>query len=583
MAENSINLVQSYILNGTKFNAPIDWEDVEIKADFEGDAIQPNITVDSLTFTLEARERILQWIQTGNIFEGLPIDINLNNINNQPELFSGYLDLVNGFADLPDDGTLECQYVQADGLDEFFRKIETVSYGYLESIGVFTDSDYTNLDYVVEKPLNVLELITTSITLYLMVKELQEQIRRIADDIAVISGILVAGITGSVGALIVAVAKAILNLIYAVAIVIAIKNLATNLFDFLVGPKRTHKVISLNTLLVKVANYYGYQMEFTDGLFNNIYYLPSNINLDEPNKLGIIRTPRGTSKGIPNAQDIGYIVSDMFDRAKKLIDGKFTIQDGTIQLRPKSDPYWIQQSTYRMPSVLIKKKEYNAEDLKSTNVLSFETDTTDVYTVDNFKGTIIEVKTDVISAGNQRNVLLQGLNDIQLGLALGNRKQSLNALENTLKTLGGVIDGVIRAFGGSARFERRVKSRIGALKVSQNNTSVPKLIYLNGSTIPSNHRDFLSAPALWNKYYGEESFVKDNFRGQKVVYRGVEVPFGIPQYKRLLKSSYFYTAENQQAKVINFTWKLGQDTAIIDFWVREVYTTNLKEIVIIPE
>src|SRR5690606_28578891 len=105
--------------------------------------------------------------------------------------------------------------------------------------------------------------------------------------------------------------------LYIALMLVAIVNIATQLFELLIQPKRTHKGIKWKTALEKVCNYLGYNLVAPINLLDNLVYLPSNPNVDNVNALGIINLPKGTQKGIPNTLDYGYNCGEMFELAKK--------------------------------------------------------------------------------------------------------------------------------------------------------------------------------------------------------------------------------------------------------------------------
>ena len=582
MSNNSINTRQKYLLDGVEINASEEWRDATIVAEYDNDSIQPSISIDSFTFNLEARTLIKKWISGGNIFEGMPLKITLFNNTPSRENFKSILNFTEGYEDLLEEGKVRVAIEKEDGLISFFDKIGSISFGYLEDIGFINDSDYTELDYVVQKKLQPLEILISAIVIYLLVKEIAESIKSIAESISQIAAYAASGITGTVGAAIYAVASAIIQIIYAAALVAAVINLATDLFRTLIPPKRTHKVFPFKKMLEKVCSYYGFGFVTSVTLYDNLVYLPSNNNLDTPDRFGFIETPRGTTKGIPTTSDRGYICSELFELAKEMCDGKFAIIGNDIHLRPKDDSFWIKQSTFKLPNVLLEKKEYNSTELNSSIILSFKEDTLDDYTFDNFRGTVVEIKTDIKTPKNEKNSLLKGFEDIPFGVALGTRKDKLSGLEKILEKLGGTVDKLTSILRRGTNFSNKVKTRVGLLKTSNNNHSVAKLVYVNGSSMPSNHRDLFSAPVLWNSYYGDKSFVRNEFKGQKALYKGVRIPFGLEAYKTLTENSYFEGNNGADAKIEKIEWLMESDTAIIDFWVREVYSKNLKETIIIP-
>ena len=50
--------------------------------------------------------------------------------------------------------------------------------------------------------------------------------------------------------------------------------------------------------------------------------------------------------------------------------------------------------------------------INATNLVSFGVDTSDEWTIDNYAGTAVEIKTEPISVINQRAVLLKGLDEV---------------------------------------------------------------------------------------------------------------------------------------------------------------------------
>lgn len=588
MADISISTESQYSLNGVIKNAPLEWQDVKIKAEYPEDSIQPSLEIAEFNFNLEARKAINDWILAGTtggvgIFEGMPFNLNLFNNNPISKNFKAFIDFSNNYNDRSDDGVLTVSIIPDNSIQNFFDKLSGTTCGYLEEIGVFAQSDYITIPYVVEKKFNFFEILLSTIVLYLMIKEIEESIEKIAADISTTVALLAtSAFPIPLGSIAYAIALLAIRIIYTAILLLAIVELGKTLFEILVPPLRNHKGILLKTALTKIANHFGYQFNCPIDEYKNIVYLPSNPNLDEKTAFGFISVTKGTQSGIPNNLDYGYFTEDLFNLAKNLPYAKMALIGNTIELRSKNDPFWIQQSQWVMPDVLINTLGYNLNELKSTNLLSFQVDTSDEWTVDNYEGTAVEIKTDPVSIINERAVLLKGLDEVRFQVAHGNRKDKLNGIETLLKTVGGAIDDVTGLFGGGTNLKSKIINKVGSLKQSTNWHTVPKLLYLNNGKLPTNHRQLWNANLLWEKYHKEKSFVRDNFRGQKLVYNNVSVPFGLEDFLKLTENPYF-TFNGLNAKIVNFTWTVGQDEAVIDFWVRKAYTFNLKETKIIPD
>ncbi len=585
MSNLSKNTEQKYLLDNVQYNAPVGWEDTTVEADYVNDNTQPSLTVSDFEFPLEARDSIFDWFHDGaKCFEGMPFELILYNNQSQQVSFKAFLDFYSNYEELINDGIINVNTLKEDSVDDLYSKLESLTYGYLESIGAVGSGNYVTAKYVVEKKFNLFEIIMASVMLYLMVKELAESIQNTANVIAEVAGLSLFVGTGStaLGAALLAILKALIIIAYTAALLIAVINLSKSLFEALVPPVKKHKTILLKEALTVVATHLGYSLVAPDSVLNEVYYLPSNPRLDDKKSNGFINFTNGTPTGIPNIQDYGYNCADMFNLAKTLIKGKIAVINNTIHLRTLNDPFWIQQSTWQLPDVLIESKKYNLSDLKSTKVYQFRVDQRDEWTIDNYEGTAYEVKTDVATYSNKKAVLLKGSEEVNFNVALGNRKDKLNAIENLLKELASVVDGVTSAFGGGTNFAGAINAAKGVLRQSENWHSVPKLLPLKGAKLPGNHRALFSAKTLYNSYLNYDSFIENGYRRQRAVYESVEIPFGIEDFKKLTSNSYFLFNGNT-AKITNFTWTTGKDRANISFWVEEVYTTNLKETFIEPK
>jgi len=588
MSDISKNTEAQYILNGVVRNAPTEWEDTTITAEYDNDSIQPSVTTDAYIFNLEARKAINEWISAGTsggvgIFEGMNLDYRLFNQDGISKIFETLIDFTNDYKDFPDDGETSVSLKDRNGLDGFFEQLTGTTFGYLEDIGVFTNADYTIVPYVVEKKFNLFDILMTSIVLYLMVKELAVSVRNTSDGISSVVALTAIPLGGQIGAAVRVVAITLINIIYTAVLLLAIIDLAITLFNTLVQPVREHKALKLKTALEKVANHFGYNFVAPIDEYENVYFLPSNPNLDEKAFLGFISVTKGTQSGIPNVLDYGYLTEDMFKLAQDLPFAKMAIYGNTIHLRPKNDPFWLQIAQWSAPDILLNTLEYNTDEMKATRLLKFGTDQNDEYTIDNYIGTSVEIRTQPISVINPKSVLLKGLDEVDFIVALGNRKDELNAIERLLKVVGTFIDTVTGVFGGGSNFAGQIDAKVGMLKQTSNWHTLPKLLYLNNDgKMPTNHRTLWNADVLWEKYHKEKSFVRDTWHGQKFVYNDVTIPFGLGDFLMLLTNPYF-DFNGEQGKISKFVWTPAKDEAKISFYVRKPYTHNLEEIKLIPQ
>ena len=579
MSELSINANLRFRLGGIEVDAPKEWEDITFEASFVDGNNQPTITTDSFTFFDDGANLIKEHVSNGRIFEGLDFIVESYNIEQQLVVFNGIINFTNGYEEL-EDGSVRVRIQKLDGIDNLNERLSGITLSYLESVGVFNSSEYSDCKYVVEKPINLIELIISNVVIFIMVQQLQQQIAKTAESISTAASILSAGLTGSIGAAIYAVSVAIIQVIYTAIILVAILKLAQQLFSSLLPLVRTHKTLNYRTALTNISRYLGYQFESPIIELDRYYYLPSNINVDDVNdNTGFISFPKGTRTGIPNPNDYGYTASEFFDLCKTMFNAKIRIVDNRLIFRSKNDPFWKQTTTYKLTDILLPIKQYNTDKIMFSRLIQFQLDSiADLWTVKNYKGTNYEIITQDNTINNRRKSFVKGQETINIPVALGNRKQSLSAIEKSLAEAAGVIDSVVNVFGAKSNLKGQVKNRIGVLKVGTNNHTVAKVLYLNpDGSIPQNHRDLLSAKYLWNKYINEKSLVSNNFIRQKAIYQVENAPFGFNDLIKTIENSNFVTSSGEFGEFTNINWNISKDVANLEFEIEQVYTENLTE------
>lgn len=575
-------------INEGAVSVPLGWQDISVLATWNNGNTQANITTSEVELTLDAARAVRQHVADGmlggvGIFEGLPCKLNVNNGYGQVIAFDGYANLTNSYKDSERRNRVYITLEKKDGLNSLNQRLEALSYGYLESLGVYSDSDYITVLYVVEKMDNGTEIIVAAITLFIMLQELYNTTNETTKQIIDTAALFAILPLGSAGAIIKSVGTAALLIVYNAIMLAAVINLANNLFASMISPIRKHKGIKLEKLLSKVSQHLGYGFETDIADLTQIVYIPANTQIDKFGNDGFISIPRGTKKGIPAESDEGYRCIDMFNILMKAFNARFAIVDGVVQFRHVDSDYWTRQADYIIPAVDEISVGYNTDELMANRLVSFMTDPTDGYTLENYTGTVCETITDAITVVNADAKYLKGLDDIRLPWALGTEKTKLNALEVMLKGLGKTIDNLTGILGGGTNFSGKIENRIGMLKVTSNNTTKGKLLLCaaDGRLI-RNHREKLSAVTIEQYYQYSKSFIVNEFRAQKLKFEGVRIPFGFNDYLKLIENSNCYDSQGREAIITKLEYNISSDTAVIDYQVRQPYTNNLKETLIIP-
>lgn len=542
-------------LNGIAIKSPLGWQETTVNASFKS-GVQPNINQDSYTFGSDSLVIIDSWLNVHGFYRGCPLVIKEDGY----VVYEGYLDFYKKYVRIHK-GKAEIGVTMAKGLNHLVDEIEGYTFSLLQKNSPLL---FANIPYIVEKKTNYLELALVSVTTLILLKETYEAIKRVSASVKELS-VAVSNTPFNVGLLLGVALQLVIDIVYVVAMVKALKETITSLFNNLISPVRYHKGMNVDSTLnsfFNVIGFNGYQTGIKE--FKSLYYLPS-------------KEDDAKSEGIPSAGDYGYYMPEFISLLKKATQSKLAVDNvNTVQFRSENDSYFIKNSTFVMPDVLLESENFNIDEIKGTKTIAFDTDVNDEWTIDNFKGTAYDIYTKTTSTSGTN--LVKGLEEIKLEVCLATRKDKLNDLETALKGLGSLLDGLVNALGGNSALSNRVSKRVGMIKVSQNNWSKPKLVMLDSQLhLPTSYRSQWSAKAIYNKWVNENSFVLNGFHNQKKVFKGVEIPFNLVDLKKCINNSYFTTANGERGKFTDLKKGLDSGSAIADFWIREVFDNNLKE------
>lgn len=560
----------NFYINSIFVNPPVGWEKVKIIATFDAITNSSQIDTDRMEFVLDAAQLIIKYFNEGSgsgrgVTEGLPFKVELESEDGSQSVFNGYIDFFKGYKQINNQRVL-CTVTLIDDITKIKQDMEGTTVDLLISKGILTKSDLTSISYVVEKEVGFLELAVLLLTIYMLLKEIYEAALRLANTIATIAGILAGGITGSIGALVFAGIQILADLAYIALMVIQVINMIKELFSLFLSPKRKINCISLHNLLSKAVGYLGYTFSSDIEELTKYYYVPSLKN-DNP------------LRGLPNVTDYGYKVSQMLDLCEKMFYAKIIVKDNVLHLNWKGSSFWEKQSSWVINKQSPDKRsefEININDITSVDFFNFQTDISDVYTSKNFKGTNYEVTTEQVSVGNRKMVGIKGFIETIIPLALGTSKTKLNDVEKTLVEVDNVADDLLSVFGQSSGLGESIESRLGSLKISEEEFNTPKLIFIRGGKIPNNQRDKLSAKFLWEKYHSIRSFTTSD-TAQKLLYTDTNYPLTFREYNLIFGNNEATDWEGRKVTVTKMITTFDADSAELEFSVDHRYTNNLKE------
>lgn len=610
----------TFYLGGAVSKPPTNWRGLEVSATFlstdEGtgvrvsETLQANIDIDAFTFVNEEAQKIINYRKSGltggnGVFEGYPFRIDVSDGTTTKTLLDAFIDFKNSYREVSS-VEVSCKIKQIDNINSFDDRVRVNSLEYLESLGVFGQSDYINIPYIVERIDNGPELAMLQMTLVMYTIQGAQLVKEIFKDIANIAAHTAGGITGPISGIGYAIAVLALDIAFLAVLIIQMFKLLIEMIKLLAPPVQFHKGTYLFTLLEKSFDFLGYKFETGIEELSKIAYLPKKGS-------GV----SSISSGVPKIGESGSSVSDLIGIVLKLFTAKIAIIDDTVHIRWKDDTFWIKNS----PLVLVDvgNSDANAQNLESEEVVlntndfnantfsGFSSDGSDQWTLEDDEGIDVQIIREPIVFTDEKKLLFNGLEDTLIPCALASRKDSLSGPEKILEALqsalkpvldqayaiyGNQINAILGQSGtqipaqGNTIFNYlNTTSRIGAMKISSKTYSVPKLVLLeetkDGLKIPENHRKVLGARALYEKYGIANSFSSaNNFKMQRQLFTERDIPFAYSDFLKINNNSYFTTFDGKSGKFESVKWKLDADKATVDYWLEKAYTDNIKETII---
>ena len=633
-------------LNGIAIQEDLfNWQDITIQADYINQAggvyPTPAVNIPSMEFTGNAAMMINDWIASGTaggnggIFQGIPIEL----ISCGIPVFQGYLNLA------ASDVEIQCDIVKVPMVnlflaDDINSKIDSFRFEFLAdpSMNIITTADFVPVPYLNQKKNNPVEVILTMITIYAVSKELYEAICNLTNAVGqVIASATTTGASQGISSanLIADIAYVVLILAYVISILAALITLVTKLLDTFFPKIKFKYGMFTRDLMSKGAEYLG--MKFASTIFTN----PSSPYYNEITMPAKHAYGTGSTSIVPFVAQIDEIYSS--DKSYGYFDGTFgdllrlnmdkfnaaiRVEDinGVKTLRFERRDYWQDQIAISIPDIRERNADphgTNASEIYANYYLTYTADYTDENTIDEFDGTSGSMHLTINNLTDQKYNLLKNNKEIRLPIAKGCRKEQLTDLEEILKVLINIVEGLVNTiralvhvielgingiisvlnfFGANiptipviqpVNFTI-IENRIGVLILSQNYFEVPKTFIVD----PKNdykvsvESKLLEAPmtlmnnvlqvgsvnnAGWPEGFHSIEFGQNEYGGfnQYYIYRQKTIPLCCEDFVSLLNKNIIQTYDGKIAEIMNLNWNQYNQTATIDYRIKTQFASNL--------
>lgn len=468
-----------------------------------------SLNVDTIILPNEGKREVENWLSTMGSFAGIPYQVQLSNGTK----IDYYVDLTE--QPIYKDYECEVKLKRLKNQDNFYEQAQGTSFDYLSFTNKAT-FNYIDVPYIIV-PNNQTEMgVTLSLSIFVMVKAVEEAILRTAELSAELVADLIPDTGVGIGAVIIVkivdlikdATRLALQIAYTILLIIALKKLADQLNELIFPKVRNFKACTVKELLQKSCNSLGYTFKSTllDSL-DGLTILPVPLikskykgkNLKKytidfiANDLDFAYT-----KGHPTGSDSVSSVWQLVQSIETTFNAKCRVSNGIVEI--ESVNYWKDIATNQINTSLVlqdtrqDKYTFNTHESWKKCYIHYQPDYSDYHTLDNFDVTDFEASTDSIQ--NSYNDNIKGLRDISIPFSLGRRKDTLNWIEQRAKDLFIVIDSIC-----STSYQSNITDRLGILIVGQQYFVNTKLLYTSNGKQLENYIDKIGASALWNNHH----------------------------------------------------------------------------------
>ena len=562
--------------------SPRNRESIGIVSTFTDDPDVLKLTTDTIVLPREGYDIIRNHIQTVGVFEGVPYRI---------EMEGGIV--INCYVDLTEESIVrqhevEVRIKKRKGQDSFMENAQGSSFEMMLGKGVVFPT--FKVPYFVIRDDQATTAITLFVTIYIMTKE---TIAAAKDLVEAISEVIEAatpnaGVPPSfnTGAIITAVLKATARLVYFAALLVALLELASQLFLLIFPPKYNLLGCKVKDLISVGCSYLGYSFQSTllDSI-SQLTLLPVPLVRDRKSIFEWLPDAFTLpfNKGVPSASDTTPTLGSLIDAICTMFNARVKVNNGVVRIERWD--WWQTQAVNMLEPALSLQGErddaysFNVNDVWKRYYIKYQMDMSDLNTYDAlYDRHDAEYSTEPVTVVNADLVCIKGLQEVDVNFALGRRKEKLNWLEEIAKGLFVVIDAVTGLFGGGTSYATQIGERKDCMQISQMFFGTTKLLYTVNGKQPSNYMDYISAKALWEKYHYINQIQLNAWR----IKNQVRVRLKASDFVTLLDNNYI-EMEGDICEVLSCEWMDEKSNAVITYRKPDNYATGKVVTVVINE
>ena len=551
--------------------------EIGLNTDYSGNPEILSIDTDKIKLPREALDIIQSHIATQGVFEGIPYNIVTEGGVN----LEYYVDLTDQAMFSTYD--IEVKIKKRKGKDLFFENADGLSFELMANKGV--SFDLVKIPYLIV-PDNIPEIgLNLSIALFVMTKE---GIQALKDLSTAISN-LIKAVTPNVGIPPVPPLGEIISLAitvaaqfaYTVAILIAIKKLAEQMFQLIFPKIRYYLGSTIRELIEKGCDYLGFTLE-SDLLFENrnLTLMPVPLLKEKKSIFNFLQNELDFSftKGYPTAQDSISTLGELIKAVELWFNAKTRVYQGKVQIERRD--YWQILTTNTLtPSLSDQDKrtnEYylNTDEAWKRTYIHYQVVYSDLHTLDFFDPTDAEYSTEPLNVINQDLVTIKGFNDINIPFALGVRKSELNWVESQALKFFQTMDNIINFLGGSGNYASIIEDRLRVIQVTSQFYSVTKVLWAINGRQPVDYVNYIKASAIYEKYHKINEIQINGYK----VFNDIAIRLNSSDFVNLLDNNYAFI-NGVLCEILSINYIDEESKAIISYKEPYNYAQGKVEVI----
>lgn len=529
---------------------PRNLEDIGISVDFSKDVQQESININSVVIPLQGRKIVMEHLNTIGISEGIPYEIQFGD-----KKLPYYIDLLESLKVRSNE--VEVRIKQRYAHDNFIENADSLTFDYLNSLKALQTYD---LKYRIIQTEPLFKSLVITTTIYAISRTIEDQVRELAKTSKEFATVIAYGLSAT-GKIIEASIQLGIQIAYLGVLVYQIKKLAQDLRELMFPKTRLYKACKVIDLLKEGCLHLGYTFKSTilENEYKNLAVVSTPQNREKKGILDYLESDLNFAfnTGYPTITDSTPTLGSLIKAMQTMFNAKIKVRNKIVEFERWD--YWIDQAQGSVRVALpiqedaLDEFEIDTERNFKRYIIQYQTDFSDLTTLDDFANTIGEYSAERKTVVNQDLNLIKGLTNANIPFARAKRKTFVNWLERQYLSCLKAVDN---SFGTSYA---NTKSPIGIMEVTNQYFAISKLVLIDKSgKMFSNEKMFPSY--LWDKFH---SINNPNLYSW-IIRKKVPTAMTEDEFIKLLDNNYAQI-NGTQCEILNLEYLPMQNRALLDY------------------